>query len=197
MLFAFAVLTQLIWCIFISSGVLARHLISAAMLMNMFLVFSLSDPKKFMRWVAGTAIGVIIICKLSMLPTALNPIQSFADRLHSQLETTAYLESGAIPPDATLLGCDWWANRDLEYLMHGQGHFDDCLHVLQMKGDTGEKLILVKSDFWESRYDWVLKICQNKVLFKTSLHTVLDCGTKADMLKRLQQMSARPADRKQ
>jgi hypothetical protein len=62
-------------------------------------------------------------------------------RLLALINTTNYL-SKQKPP---FLGCDWWAHRDLEYMLPKFKNFVDCLKLTE--NEIPNKL-LVTSDFW-------------------------------------------------
>ena len=195
LLFSAAALIQIVWCLFISVAPWERHLLSAVIITNTLFIISLNNSVPWIRYGSAVLITLIISAKLLMLPAAINTIEPSIQRLDSQLQTSAYLESIPLSNSTTLLGCEWWANRDMEYLMAGQDHFKNCREVLHETGDMDQQLILVKSDFWgspDSRFEALRQICEKRIVFQSKLHTVAACGSKADVLSELKQMGYAP-----
>lgn len=160
------VMTIGLWWSFFSSGVRLRHVLIAILV---FFYWISESVIQFER----KKLAVVIVCiflLLSFLPNSKvvdstrrpnlvryinhpNVVSGLLSwdrerRLKSLLETKDIVSNLKNEDQRVVfLGCGWWANRDLEYLMDGHLNFRDCGSILNgMEGESN--YYLVRSEYW-------------------------------------------------
>ena len=98
-------------------------------------------------------------------------------RVAALLQTRDYLRAKQ-GEGATLLGCKWWRNVDLEYVLQGTHNFADCMSAELLPVDT--RFLLVRSEYWnwehDPQVDEVQRACEEHVVYRNGPFAVSDCG---------------------
>ena len=163
---------HLIWWLFFSGFGWYRHVSSAIMVYS--LAFSVSTFALLKR----RSFAIFLIPILVLLPQYCQSIKrisvSPSAELASLQETSEYL-SRLRANHYTLLGCGWWANRRLEYLMPQPLNFKQCWN----KDSTAENAILViDRPYWNwEKNEATRRVEENcgRLLFEALPFQVFDC----------------------
>lgn len=102
-------------------------------------------------------------------------------RLKSLLETKNYVsELQKNDEDVTLLGCGWWVNRDLEYLLDGSLNFKDCLLIKDDMLSSKDNVYLVRGEKWNwennEEIENFRQNCEKDIVYENQPFTISRCN---------------------
>ncbi len=139
-----------IWFIIISPAGWIRYLFPALICWLIFLCLASLDilklkNAKLPQCIVAGLLGLCLVGKVFSFQTFLSSTVDTAARAAALNKTTDELLRMQ-SSENILMGCGWWAARDLEYRMPTSLNFKDCLQITDFKNE--QKYYLVKSEFW-------------------------------------------------
>jgi hypothetical protein len=171
---------HLVWWILLSPTGWARHLLPAVIywLIAMAILTALQLQRSaFLATITTVMLVVALIPQLWKVP-APHFRAELSARTMALVATSDRVHRLRAEHDVILLGCDWWHNPDVDYLLPAGANFRDCLKVAP--GDVRDKtLVLVRSEFfnWErsERLQRFQDLCEQHVLFRKAPFVVSEC----------------------
>jgi hypothetical protein len=167
------------WLILSTMSFNVRHMIMGAVYLVTGIAFALALPMRqyFRRAALLLALIVILPRVHDFEDLAKLPLKRDA-QLHASLVVAERLAEYAKDPQVVLVGCGWWANRELEYLMRGALHFKDCQRLTALDYQE-RRVLLVRGHFWNwedsSELAEFARLCERQVLVDVSPFVVSHC----------------------
>ncbi len=163
---------QLAWWLALSPRGDLRHVVPAVIFMVIAAAMLIArEPSR-----AFSAVLLLLLVagasgRIADLPPVYPPHLGKSPRLEALLATSDFLRSR--PQIGPLVGCRWWANRDLEYILPGSLNFKN-FESLDPAART--RAVLVRSDFWNwersPELDRIAAACDQNILFRRDPFTV-------------------------
>jgi len=176
-------LAHFCWWIVLSRGwirYLAPGLIYCAFGLG-FIISSL--PGKWNRSFFICLILILFFNQLQSLSCLIPKGWNKSERLTALLDSRDFL-SNRINEGDVLMGCGWWANRDLEYLLPQSGNFVDCLRSDTNPDKVRGVRLLVRSDYWNweksDRIENITQACERDVIFVRDPFVISACAPPAN-----------------
>lgn len=103
-----------------------------------------------------------------------------SDRINALNETSNKIsELKQKNPNAVFVGCGWWANRDLEYILFSSLNFRNCTN-LEGSELNSENIYLVRSEYYNFEhadlYTKFAEKCDRNIIFKRSSFIISRCS---------------------
>lgn len=170
----------LVWWLFFSPFAWVRHVIPALILIWIGSLLLQSEVLLRKQFILGGIVLLLVFGGRRDLYGKLIAGLSVDERVTMSLEAKRQLER--LPLEQTqLLGCAWWANRDLEYLLDSSVNFQDCLTFLPNRDphDQRQVVLVRNATFWNWENSAVQKrlqeLCDQKLIWRGGEYTISKC----------------------
>lgn len=157
-----------------------RHVMPGILLVWFGLLISLAD----LKLTGQVTLSTLLI--LGIFFTRYDILHKIREGMHKDARTTPMLNvamklQSLKAKDSIFLGCAWWANRDMEYLISDSLHFFECEKLIRT-GLSGEhkRYFLVRNEaFWNWENSILQKQiaqkCDQQMLLSQKPYTVSEC----------------------
>ena len=174
-----AAVTHAAWWLAFSPTAWARHLLPGVMYWLAALAVLIAVQSGRSLLLAATSSLLLLVALTPQLQRVSLKTGVTPDaRLSALIATSDRVRQMQNDPDVVLLGCGWWHNPDVDYLLPSAANFKDC-STLAPQDVVDKKLVLVHSEFfnWERslRLQRFQESCDSHVLFKKPPFVVSEC----------------------
>lgn len=185
---------QLTWEIFFMAAPWERHLITGAVFISYLLVVSLKCDDRYVRYASFAVIILYIFSKSTIVYRDYEfNLSDSISRLKSQIATEKFIQENK---QGNIMGCDWAANRDMEYLLSGNGNIKNCRDVVKLTNNNEDQLFFLSQPIpgycCDIRFETIKAYCEKNVIFHSSHHTLSRCGTAKDLVNELKSKNLDP-----
>lgn len=151
---------NLLWWVVLNDSGWYRHAIPGVMYLAVALTLLASHVRLRVTPYATAAVIAVLFATQGPVVADRDPPTSNEWRLEAQLATRDVMND-ITDNNTSFWGCGWWGNRDLAYV--GDFRFYDCTDAASVWKhlDAGERLVLVRSEFWNWENDPTLTAIQD------------------------------------
>jgi len=175
-----AAVTHLAWWLLLSPTGWTRHLLPGTVywLMALSSLIAVRPRRSATLAVASASLLIVALVpqflKVSPPKLRLQP----GVRAAALIATADRVREIQQDPDVILIGCGWWHNPDVDFLLPSSASFRDCRAVSEQER-VGKRLVLVHSDYfnWEESEQLrrFQESCDRRVLFSRPPFVVAEC----------------------